>query len=118
MRSGSFRIRWVTGLACAALACQTQSFGIWIEPPPPVIELPVPLPFEAAQAPKRVPTGHPGLVAAPHLDGALYYYEPHERWYRHAFNRWYEAFAWDGHWFEAERVPEPLRDGPLVPPEP
>ena len=98
-------------------ACVPGSFGVWIEPPPPPPpELPVPAPFESAEPPTLVPTGFAGLEAAPNVDHTLYYYEPLERWYRHAFNRWYEAFAWDGHWFPPEQVPEPLQDGPLSPP--
>ena len=99
------------------LACMPGSFGVWIEPPPALPpEPPLPARFEGAEPPQLEPTEFPGLAAAPSVDPTLYYYEPFERWYRHAFNRWYEAFAWDGHWFPPERVPESLKDGPLTRP--
>ena len=95
------------------VACIPGSFGIWIEPPPPVPpELPVPAPFEGDRPPRLEPTSLPGLEAAPSVDPTLYYYAPFERWFRYAMNRWYEAFTWDGHWFPPERVPEPLKQGP------
>ena len=97
-------------------ACVPQSFGLSIEPPPPPPpEIPVPPPFKGDEPPALEPTAFPGLQAAPSVDPTLYYYEPFERWYRHALNRWYEAFAWDGHWFPPERVPEPLKRGALSP---
>ncbi len=96
----------VAGLALTA--CGQASMGIWMSPPPAAPpEPPVPLPFEADAAPELRPTEVPGLRAAPELDPTLYYSASRERWYRWAFNRWYLAFAWDGHWFPlAEPPPE------------
>ena len=113
MRARCFPAVWGFWL----LACMPGSFGIWVEPPPPPApELPLPARFEGAPPPHLEPTRFPGLAAAANVDPTLYYYEPFERWYRYAFNRWYEAFAWDGHWFPPERVPGPLEDGPPTQP--
>ncbi len=101
-------------LALCFSACIGSAFRIWIEPQPePPPEPPSPSPFEGEEAPKLVPTGFPGLVAAPSVDPTLYYSEPLERWFRYAFNRWHEGFRWNGYWFPPERVPEPLKNGPL-----
>ena len=104
------------GLVSLSLAgCFPQAFDIWIEKPPEVVEPPIPDKFEAGAEPELIATEVPGLRAAPTLGPHVYYFEPDERWYRYAFNRWYEAFYWDGHWFPAAKVPEALEEEPLKP---
>ncbi len=90
-----------------ATGCVAQfNSGRWSTAPPPAPpEMPTPDPFMADAKPDLVKTALPGLFAAPSLDTQLFYYEPHERWYRWALNRWYEAFSWDGHWFPPEKLP-------------
>ena len=108
MRTWSKRLRSL-GLGIWLAGCIPQAMGIVIIPPPPLPpEPPVPFPFEADASPARIPTATPGLDAAPSLDPSLYYSARRERWYRWAFNRWYEAFSWDGNWFPLEDPPEEL----------
>jgi len=98
----SLLILWLCG--CAQIGIQVTEID------PPDIPPPVPTPFRGDEPPALVTTETPGLMAAPSLDPTLYYYEPHERWYRWAFNRWYEAFTWNGSWFPPATVPDALTD--------
>ena len=95
-------------VAAGCLSGLTVGMPTVTTPPPPRVE-PVPDIFQAETAPPLVPTAVEGLSAAPALDDQLFYYAPHERWYRWALNRWYEAFAWDGNWFPPERLPPGFR---------
>jgi hypothetical protein len=102
---------WLLSLSLCLGGCFQMTGGVWVTPSdPPDIDPPVPSPFEGTGPPALVATEKPGLMAAPSLDPTVYYYQPDERWYRWAFNRWYEAFAWDGNWFPPEEVPEALTD--------
>lgn len=98
---------------CVALAGCIQG-STWIEPPPPEPpQPPMPKPFasQPAQAtPALAPTAYTGLFRAPSVSENLYYYEPDELWYRRWKGRWYQAFAWDGHWFPPRQVPQALKD--------
>jgi hypothetical protein len=95
-------------LAVLELAC--GPFGaVTVTAPPPRYEPPVPERFGGKAAPLLLETDAPGLLRAPSVDEHLYYYRPDDLWYRFAFNRWYQAFAWNGNWFVPEKVPDVLR---------
>jgi hypothetical protein len=77
----------------------------------PEIEVRAPLPFTKENYGTLEPTDVKGLFKAPDLDKTCYFYEPKKEWYRFSFNRWFQAFRWDGSWFELreEDVPKFLR---------
>ena len=108
MRTWTKRLR-ILCLGILLGGCIPQGLSIVVVPPPPLPpEPPVPFPFEADAPPERIATQTAGLEAASSLDPTLYYSVRRERWYRWAFNRWYEAFSWDGNWFPLEDPPEEL----------
>jgi len=90
------------------------SFGMWTVPPPPMDEMPVPSPYRAGPEPVLEPTEVEGIYGTD-LDPRLYFVQADGLWYRYWRGRWYQAYAWDGHWFPPSRVPSALRDGPLAP---
>jgi hypothetical protein len=94
-------------LLLALCACARVG-GIAVTPPPVRNEPPIPERLEAETAPALVETDAPGLLRASSVDLDLYYYRPDDLWYRFAYNRWYQAFSWNGNWFVPERVPEAL----------
>ncbi len=78
----------------------------------PEIEVRTPNPFTQESQGKLEATDTKGLFKAPELDKNCYYYEPKKEWYRFSYNRWFQAFRWDGYWFELrdEDVPKFLRN--------
>ena len=77
----------------------------------PELEVRTPNPFTTESQGKLEPTEFKGLFKAPELDKNCYYYEPKKEWYRFSYNRWFQAFRWDGYWFELrdEDVPKFLQ---------
>jgi len=67
---------------------------------PPEIKVKTPDPFFAAEDPALEPTDQPDWLAAPSLDVSCYFYKQDKTWYRFYRNRWFQAFRWDGAWFE------------------
>ena len=104
--------RWL-GAPLLALTVSTGCTGqgqVWVVPAtPPEPEIPVPAPLRGDTFPELVPTGTEGLMAAPDVDPQLYYVESEELWYRYWRRRWYQAFAWNGHWFPPEKVPDAVK---------
>jgi hypothetical protein len=78
----------------------------------PEIEVRTPNPFTAESQGKLEPTDFKGLFKAAELDKNTYFYEPKKEWYRFSYNRWFQAFRWDGYWFELrdEDVPRFLQN--------
>ena len=86
----------------------------------PEIEIRTPNPFTKENQGQLEPTDFKGLFKAPELDKNCYYYEPKKEWYRFSYNRWFQAFRWDGYWFELrdEDVPKFLQNRVPVVAEP
>jgi hypothetical protein len=102
------------------LAIVSLAFGVLLgagciqivqQPTEPEIEVRTPKPFTSENHGKLEPTELKGLFQVPELDKACYYYEPKKEWYRFSYNRWFQAFRWDGAWFELrdEDVPKFLQ---------
>jgi hypothetical protein len=107
------RLTRLVPAALAGLLAACVAAGITItRPPPPAPERPLPPRLEGESTPALVATESAGLLVAPSVKVPLFYYEPDELWYRFWRGRWYQAFGWNGAWFEPDRVPPPLRDGP------
>ncbi len=94
-------------LALAATACMHGA--VTVTQPPPSYEPPIPERFRGEGPPELRNTDAPGLLRAPSVDRDLYYFRPDDLWYRFAYNRWYQAFSWNGNWFVPEQVPEVLK---------
>ncbi len=95
----------LTGL----LGCMIPTaVGITIVQPPPIIDEPVPEPFEGEGEPRLEPPPYEGLLRAPDVHEHLYYYEPDDLWYRNWKGSWFQAFLWNGAWYPPKRVPEVL----------
>lgn len=56
--------------------------------------------FVTVDEPVQEPTEVEGLYRAPNIDRNLFYYEKDRAWYRWAYGRWFQAFRWDGKWYE------------------
>ena len=56
--------------------------------------------FVTLEEPRQEPTDFEGLFRVPNIDANLFYYEKDGAWYRFAYNKWFQAFNWDGSWFE------------------
>lgn len=106
------RTRTLLAAALTPLLAACMAAGVTITTPPPVREPPLPPRLAGETMPELVPTDRPGLLVAPSVKVPLFYYEPDELWYRFWRRRWYQAFSWNGAWFEPDRVPPPLRKGP------
>lgn len=78
----------------------------------PEIEVRTPNPFTNESQGQLEATDFKGLFKAAELDKDTYYYEPKKEWYRFSYNRWFQAFRWDGYWFELrdEDVPKFLQN--------
>ena len=102
---------WRAGALVVLLLCGAcMSAGLSFEQPPPERHLRVPDPFEGEVAPELVTTEEAGLFHVPDVDEHLYYWKPQDLWYHWAFNRWYQAFRWNGYWFPPAETPEVLLD--------
>ena len=97
-------------LLLLAAGCEQLGVGVVVTRPPPVKQPPVPSPFEGSEPPALESTETPGLLRAAALGEHVYFYEPEELWYRHAYRRWYQAFRWNGNWFILEETPELLAE--------
>jgi hypothetical protein len=101
------------GVVSAALAALLSAACIQIvqTPSEPEIEVRTPNPFTNENQGKLEPTDFKGLFTAPELDKNTFYYAPKKEWYRFSYNRWFQAFRWDGYWFELrdEDVPRFLQ---------
>jgi len=111
--------RWIgIGLMLGALG-----FGGCIQvvqqPAPPEIKVKTPKPFLASGDPELQPTDQADWLAAPSLDISCYFYKKDQTWYRFWRNRWFQAFRWDGAWFELpeNEIPEFLRAQAEIKPE-
>jgi hypothetical protein len=90
------------------------------QPSEPEIEVRAPKPFTNESQGKLEPTEVKGLFKVPELDKSCYFYQPKKEWYRFSYNRWFQAFRWDGSWFELrdEDVPKFLQGRAEVVAEP
>ena len=109
----------VVSMALGALLC-TGCIQIVRTNTEPEIEVRTPNPFTKESQGKLEPTDFKGLFKAPELDKDCYYYEPKKEWFRFSYNRWFQAFRWDGYWFELrdEDVPKFLQNRVPVVAEP
>jgi len=83
-------------------------------------EVRTPKPFLAMEDPQLEATDYPGLFRAPSLDASCYFYKPDKYWFRFTYNKWFQAFRWDGAWFELlpQDIPKYLKDRAQVELEP
>ena len=90
----------LVGLAWMLLVLHVGCVQVQRNTAPPEKPVRTPKPFLADGAPKLEPTEDADWRAAPSLDDTLYYYAPRREWYRFYYSRWFQAFSWDGAWFE------------------
>ena len=108
-------MRRVAVVLTALLACACTDFGITVtDPAPPIPDPPRPGPLPGENATALEETHVPGLFRAEGVVAPLYYYEPRDIWYQYYKGRWHQAFSWNGHWFEPDRLPQQLRDKRLI----
>jgi len=114
-------MKWIATRATLLLAAWTLAACVQIvqNPGPPEIEVKTPKPFLAEGPPALEPTEESDWFGAPSLDVSCYYYKPDKYWYRFFRNRWFQAFRWDGAWFELpdEEVPPFLQARAEIKPE-
>lgn len=95
-RSPKWSVAFLACLSIGWVACvQVVQTAPPQEPPPRT-----PDPFTSMEDPVLEPTDQPGLFKASSLDPNCYFIENDGAWYRFAYNSWYQAFRWDGAWFQ------------------
>lgn len=111
------RLSSIAALALVLLGCPTGNFDVTVTQPPPIKQPPIPGSFEGDAAPGLEATDRPGVFSAPELGPNVWFHEPADLWYRHAYRRWYQAFRWNGNWFVLDEPPKVLADIKVVVPE-